>query len=180
MDSYFNVKWKDQRLQSPTLFRYIVLLKRYLGKESKDVLSLTGEMPTTKPQARIWLRSTSTSCQGANNPGFFLNIEINSDAQNLVARPRDHGPHVFPDPQNPLKVGRWQKNIINMGTTKIVWQQTRFISEHRCQAGYDLTINSHTNISVIEVCVQFPEQMPFCHTKNKIGFFILCDSKNPL
>ena len=64
-----------------------------------------------------------------------------------------------------------------MGTTKIVWQQTRFISEHICQAGYDLTINSHTNISVIEVCVQFPEQMPFCHTKNKIRFFILCDSK---
>ena len=110
----------------------------------------------------------------------FFDIEIISDAQNMVTWPRDHGPHVFPDPQNPLKVGRWQKNIIDMGTTKIVWQQTRFISEHRCQAGYDLTINSHTNISVIEVCVQFPEQMPFCHTKNKIGFFILCDSKNPL
>ena len=84
MDSYFNVKWKDQRLQSPTLFRWnsffierewldipkhscpvqVTSIGAYKSTAYNKSISQPGEILITWPQARIWSRWTSTSYQG--------------------------------------------------------------------------------------------------------------------
>ena len=98
MDSYFNVKWKDQRLQSPTLFRWVIeaecilywkrmnewihnyrtlraSLKTVFRRFSRKII-LPGEIPITWHQARIWLQWTSISYQGNKVSSHFCDYHL--------------------------------------------------------------------------------------------------------